>query len=56
MHNSVIIYILKGPVLCMSTLEETVNDADFIFESVIEDLEVKADLMESMLVFLLIFY
>lgn len=35
-----------GPVLCMSTLEETVNDADFIFESVIEDLDVKADLME----------
>lgn len=35
-----------GPVLCMSRLEETVNDADFIFECVIEDLGIKNELME----------
>lgn len=31
----------------MSRLEETVNDADFIFEAVKEDLEIKKDLLES---------
>ncbi|KAL3873919.1 hypothetical protein ACJMK2_036996 [Sinanodonta woodiana] len=35
-----------GQVLFMGRLEETVNDADFIFEAVIEDLEVKKDLLE----------
>ncbi|KAJ8308799.1 hypothetical protein KUTeg_014311 [Tegillarca granosa] len=35
-----------GQVLCMSRLEETVCDADFIFECVIEDLEIKKDLFE----------
>nr|KAG5695947.1 hypothetical protein BaRGS_017528 [Batillaria attramentaria] len=30
----------------MSLLEETVNDADFIFEAIIEDLEVKKDIFE----------
>ncbi|XP_048735230.1 3-hydroxybutyryl-CoA dehydrogenase-like [Ostrea edulis] len=35
-----------GQVLCMSRLEETVNDADFIFEAVKEDLEIKKDLLE----------
>ena len=31
----------------MSLLEETVNDAQFIFEAVVEDLGVKKDLFES---------
>nr|XP_022329712.1 uncharacterized protein LOC111128407 [Crassostrea virginica] len=35
-----------GQVLCLSRLEETVNDADFIFEAVKEDLEIKKDLLE----------
>ncbi|XP_052766169.1 lambda-crystallin homolog [Mya arenaria] len=35
-----------GPVLCMSKLEETVNDADFIFECIPEDLEKKKDIFE----------
>lgn len=35
-----------GQVLCMSMLEEAVNDAEFIFEAVIEDLEIKQDLFE----------
>ena len=30
----------------MSRLEETVNDADIIFEAVIDDLKVKQDLLE----------
>ena len=34
-------------MLCLSRLEETVNDADFIFEAVKEDLEIKKDLLES---------
>ncbi|XP_062578079.1 3-hydroxybutyryl-CoA dehydrogenase-like isoform X2 [Saccostrea cucullata] len=35
-----------GQVLCMSRLEETVSDAEFIFEAVKEDLEIKKDLLE----------
>lgn len=35
-----------GTVLIMSRLEETVNDADLIFEAVIDDLDVKMDLFE----------
>ncbi|KAL4237432.1 hypothetical protein ACF0H5_002149 [Mactra antiquata] len=35
-----------GQVLCMSRLEETVNDAEFIIECVTEDLEIKKDLFE----------
>ena len=31
----------------MSLLEEAVNDAEFIFEAIIEDLEVKQDMFES---------
>ncbi|KAK7000050.1 3-hydroxybutyryl-CoA dehydrogenase [Biomphalaria glabrata] len=35
-----------GQVFCMSHLEESVKDADFIFEVVYEDLEVKQDIFE----------
>ncbi|XP_064602416.1 LOW QUALITY PROTEIN: 3-hydroxybutyryl-CoA dehydrogenase-like [Liolophura sinensis] len=35
-----------GQILCMSRLEETVSDADFIFEAVVDDLDVKQDLFE----------
>ncbi|XP_074650952.1 putative 3-hydroxybutyryl-CoA dehydrogenase isoform X2 [Tubulanus polymorphus] len=35
-----------GQILCMSRLEETVNDAEIIFETVAEDLEIKQDLFE----------
>lgn len=35
-----------GQVLCMSRLEEAVNDADFIFECIPEDMEMKKDLFE----------
>lgn len=35
-----------GQVLCMSILEEAVNDAEFIFEAVVEDLGVKKELFE----------
>ncbi|XP_076442203.1 3-hydroxybutyryl-CoA dehydrogenase-like [Babylonia areolata] len=35
-----------GQVLCMSILEEAVNDAEFVFEAVIEDMSVKKDLFE----------
>ena len=38
----------QGQVLCMSRLEETVCDADFVFECIPEDLEMKKDLFESM--------
>ena len=34
-------------MLCMSRLEEAVNDADLILECVVEDLEIKKDLLES---------
>ena len=35
-------------MLCFSRLEETVRDAEFVFEAVVDDLEVKQDLFESM--------
>ena len=31
----------------MSRLDETVEDAEFIFEAVVEDVEIKKDLFES---------
>lgn len=33
--------------MCMSRLEEIVNDVDFIFEVVKEDMEIKKDFLES---------
>ncbi|XP_064623519.1 probable 3-hydroxybutyryl-CoA dehydrogenase [Lineus longissimus] len=36
-----------GQILCMSRLEETVNDAEFILEAVIDDMEVKKALFEK---------
>ncbi len=39
--------LFQGQILCLSRLEETVRDADFIFEAVIDDLQVKQDLFES---------
>lgn len=33
--------------MCMSCLEEIVNDVDFIFEVVKEDMEIKKDFLES---------
>ncbi|XP_050404203.1 3-hydroxybutyryl-CoA dehydrogenase [Patella vulgata] len=35
-----------GQVLCMSRLEETVKDVDFVFECIIDDLEIKKDLFQ----------
>uniref|UniRef100_A0A0B7APH7 RING-type domain-containing protein n=1 Tax=Arion vulgaris TaxID=1028688 RepID=A0A0B7APH7_9EUPU len=35
-----------GQVFCMSRLEETVKDADFIFEVITENLEIKKDIFE----------
>ena len=37
----------QGQILCLSRLEETVRDAEFIFEVVIDELTVKQDLFES---------
>jgi hypothetical protein len=37
----------QGQILCMSRLEETVNDAEFILEAVIDEMEVKKALFES---------
>ncbi|XP_063958432.1 3-hydroxybutyryl-CoA dehydrogenase-like isoform X2 [Lytechinus pictus] len=37
-----------GQVLCMSRLEDAVDDAEFIFEAVIEDLDVKKELFERL--------
>jgi 3-hydroxyacyl-CoA dehydrogenase len=36
-----------GQVLCLSRLEETVNDAQFVFECVVEDYDVKTVLLEK---------
>lgn len=33
--------------MCMSRLEEIVNDVDIIFEVVKEDMEIKKDFLES---------
>ena len=38
-------------MLCMSILEEAVNDADFVFEAVIEDMNIKQDLFERKNIF-----
>jgi len=35
-----------GAILCFSRLEDTVKDADFIFEAVVDDLAIKQDLFE----------
>ncbi|CAH1792547.1 unnamed protein product [Owenia fusiformis] len=35
-----------GQILCMSRLEETVNDADIVIEAVVDDLDIKQDLLE----------
>ncbi|KAK2168394.1 hypothetical protein LSH36_17g09002 [Paralvinella palmiformis] len=35
-----------GQILCLSRLEETVRDAEFIFEAVVDDLDIKQDLFE----------
>lgn len=39
---------LQGQILCLSRLEETVNDAEFVIEAVIDDLNIKQDLFESL--------
>ena len=36
-----------GQVLCLSRLEETVNDAQIIIETVVEDFDVKLVLLEK---------
>ena len=40
-----------GQVLCLSRLEETVNDAQIVIECVAEDFDVKAALFEKLSVF-----
>lgn len=37
----------QGQVLCISRLEEAVRDAEFIFEAVVEDLQVKQNLIRG---------
>lgn len=39
---------LQGQILFISTLEETVRDAEFVFEVVPEDLKIKQELFQSM--------
>lgn len=41
------LFCFQGQILCLSRLEETVKDAEIIFEAVIDDLQVKQDLFES---------
>jgi 3-hydroxyacyl-CoA dehydrogenase len=36
-----------GQVLCLSRLEETVNDAQLVIECVVEDFEIKSSLFEK---------
>jgi 3-hydroxyacyl-CoA dehydrogenase len=36
--------VMQGHILFVSTLEETVKDADFIFEVAPEDLKLKQDI------------
>lgn len=38
----------QGQILFISTLEETVRDAEFVFEVVPEDLKLKQELFKSM--------
>lgn len=38
---------IKGQVLCLSRLEETVNDAQIIIECVLEDFDIKSVLLEK---------
>jgi 3-hydroxyacyl-CoA dehydrogenase len=38
---------MQGQILFVSTLEETVKDADFILEVTPEDLKLKEDIFES---------
>ena len=42
-----LIMMPKGQVLCLSRLEETVNDAQLVIECVLEDFDVKAVLFEK---------
>lgn len=41
--------VCQGQILFISSLEETVRDADFVFEVVPEDLKIKQELFKSML-------
>jgi len=40
---------VQGQILFISSLEDTVRDAEFVFEVVPEDLKIKQELFESML-------
>ena len=39
---------MQGQILFISALEETVRDAEFVFEVVPEDLKIKQELFKSM--------
>ena len=38
---------VKGQILCLNRLEDTVKDVEFIFECIYEDLEAKQAILES---------
>lgn len=38
---------VKGQILCLNRLEDTVKDVEFIFECIYEDLEAKQAIFES---------
>ena len=41
-----LVWLVQGQILLISRLEEAVRDADFIFEAVVDDLNVKMDVFE----------
>jgi 3-hydroxyacyl-CoA dehydrogenase len=41
---------IQGQILCLNRLEDAVKDVEFIFECIIEDLELKKALIESKLI------
>ncbi len=43
---------IQGQILCLNRLEDAVKDVEFIFECIIENLELKQSLIESKNIFL----
>jgi len=46
--SRIAVYTVQGQILFISSLEETVRDAEFVFEVVPEDLKIKQQLFKSM--------
>jgi 3-hydroxyacyl-CoA dehydrogenase len=47
MNLSLFLSFIQGQILCLNRLEDAVKDVEFIFECIIENLELKQAIVES---------